>query len=122
MLLRSEELRRNIEIEWGYVRSCLRDASPETAGLAFDDQAWDLWFPLRGALPPEWHEEWLPLCVEHGARYVPSESERRSVAVGRLEMAAMRELGHMDEDDLRVLRAELYRIADLALDILGVAE
>jgi len=121
--LRSKELRRNDESEWAFVRSCLREAAPEgIGGLAFDDRAWDIWFRFRGDLPLGWHKDWLPVCVEHASRYVALDDVQGKVAPGRMRLAAKDELGSLSSADLSLLRAELYRVAELALDIEEVAQ
>jgi len=123
MRLRSEELRRHDETEWAFVRSCLREAAPkEIGGLAFDDRAWEIWFRFRGDLPLGWHEDWLPMCIEHASRYLASKERPGRFDRSRLRIAARRELGGLGSEDLALLRAELYRIAELALDIEEVAE
>ena len=118
MRLRSEELRRNDEIEWSFVCSCLRDAAPEEViGLAFDDRAWDLWFRFRGQLPHWWHHEWLPVCTHHAMLFSSSPWARRERARGGLDLAGRPDTRKADDRDLDLLRTELYLIADLAFDI-----
>lgn len=125
MRLRSEELRRNDEIEWRYVRSFLNEcAPPEILGLPFDDRAWELWHRSRADLPIGWATDWLPVCIAHARRYRvrPGEDHVGAVSLGRLELVARRELGVVNTTDLASFRAELYRIADLAVGILGVGQ
>ena len=124
MRLRSEELRGDEEIEWRCVRSFLIESAPtEFLGLPFDDRAWELWHRSRAELPVGWAADWLPVCIAHANRYraLPGEERVGTVSPGRLELVARRDLGVVGDDDLAAFQAELYRIAEVALGILGVA-